>query len=134
MSNVEIDNAPFSVIMKENIKYSHEMYRNKEACELLRRILINFCDLAHERGQRPLLLVMPQLLDLKMINNSTPSPYGSFFSTIGRKVPVLDMTLHLNGENIEDLYTEDLYGGHFSDLGNKLVADKVCDFIKKPLI
>ena len=129
LNSVEIDNAPFSKIMLENIAYSHRMYRNNKACELLEGILLKFCDLALERGHKPLLVVMPQLMDLKIIKKQKVTPYGAFFSKINKNIPVLDMTEYLNGENIDNLYTDDLYGGHFSELGNKLVADKVSEYL-----
>ena len=50
---------------------------------------------------------------------------------MNNKVPVLDMTSSLNVADVKSLYTEDLYGGHFSELGNKVVANKVYDYLHK---
>lgn len=127
----ETDNLLFSVIMSDNIKHSHAMYSDKKACDLLEAILLQFCNIAHERGQKPLLLVMPQLIDLKMIKKQRNNPYQAFYSKISKKVPLIDITEYLEGEDIEGFYTEDLYGGHFSHIGNKFVAEKVSSFIKK---
>ena len=131
MNNIEVENAPFSMVMQNNIKYSHEMYQNRKACDLLEAILIKFRDLAYERGHKPLLLVMPQLTDIKIINKHGYTPYDAFFSEMNNKIPVLDVTSYLKSTDVESLYTEDLYGGHFSELGNKLVADKVYDYLHR---
>ena len=115
--------------MLENIAYSHRMYSDNNACELLEAILLKFYDVALERGHKPLLVVMPQLMDLKVFKKQKATPYGAFFSKINKKIPVLDMTEHLNGENIDNFYTDDVYGGHLSELGNKLVADKISEYL-----
>jgi hypothetical protein len=44
------------------------------------------------------------------------------------------MTHYLNNSNLNDLYTDDVYGGHFSDYGNKQVADRIFKHIKNELI
>ena len=135
LNNNEIDNAPFSRIMLDNILFSHTMYKDKKACDLLESILLKFRDLAYERGHKPLLLVMPQLIDIKIMNSKKEDiHYGSFFSKMSHEMPVLDLTSDINNANTESLYTEDLYGGHFSELGNKLVAEKVSEYLNKTSI
>jgi len=130
-SNSAIENAPFSKIMHENIMVSHNMYSDKNACDLLEAILLKFCDLAHERGHLPLIVVMPQLIDMEIFKESQINPYQSFFSRINEKERVLDMTQYLNTDNLSQFYTDDVYGGHFSDMGNRLVADKVSEHLRK---
>ena len=115
----------------ENIKHSHEMYKDEKACNLLEAILKKFCDLAYERGHKPLIVVMPQLMDLKTIKKSNINPYQLFFSKINKKVPVIDMTQYLKNLNLDKMYTEDVYGGHFSKFGNKLVAEKIFEHLGK---
>ena len=134
IKNSNVENAPFSKIMLDNIKYSHDMYGSSYACNLLEKILVKFCDEAYRRGHKPLVLVMPQLIDIKIINKQGNIPYSNFFSKINDKVPVLDMTTYVNNSNVEDLYTDDMYGGHFSELGNKLVADKVLHYLKNKVL
>jgi len=128
-SNSAIENAPFSKIMHENIMVSHNMYSDKNACDLLEAILLKFCDLAHERGHLPLIVVMPQLIDMEIFKKSKISPYQSFFLRINEKERVLDMTQYLNTDNLSQFYTDDVYGGHFSDMGNRLVADKISEHL-----
>jgi hypothetical protein len=134
ISKSEIENAPFSKIMHENIKDSHRMYSEKEACDLLEAILLEFCRHAEEQGHTPLLLLMPQLLDMQIIQKTKFSPYEEFFNKISKTIPLIDMTHYLNNSNLNDLYTDDVYGGHFSDYGNKQVADRIFKHIKNELI
>ena len=129
--NAEINNAPFSIIMKDNIEDSHAMYNDNYACELLENILLQFCDEAYKRGHKPLILIMPQLIDLKIIRKTGVNPYNNFFVQLGDKAPVLDMTESINTGNLSDLYTEDVYGGHFSAKGNKLVAENIISYLNK---
>jgi len=135
IKNSNVENAPFSKIMLDNIKHSHDMYGSRYACNLLEKILVKFCYEAYKRGHKPLVLVMPQLIDIKIINKQGGNiPYSDFFSKINDRVPVLDMTTYVNNSNVDDLYTDDMYGGHFSELGNKLVADKVLHYLKNKIL
>jgi hypothetical protein len=131
IKNTDVENAPFSKIMLDNIKFSHDMYKDSYACDLLKTILMEFCDEAHRRGHKPLVLVMPQMIDIKIINKCGYTPYNNFFSDLNNKIPVLDVTQHLNNAEVDSFYTEDVYGGHFSELGNRLVSDKVLDYINR---
>ena len=132
LKNTEVENAPFAEIMRENISNSHKMYSDKQGCDLLEAILLNFCELAKERGHEPLILVMPQLMDMEIIKKNKSTPYQKFFKNLNKKTPVLDMTPHLEGMELNSLYTDDSYGGHFSNIGNKLVADKLSDYFNMP--
>ncbi len=130
-SNTTIDNDPFSKIMIDNIKDAHSMYQDEDALELLEAILLEFRDEAYKRGHQPLVLVMPQLIDLKIIDKLGINPYEKFFDQLNKKIPVLDITKYMDKKVIGNLYAEDVYGGHFSVYGNELVADKLQDYLIK---
>lgn len=130
IKNTEVENAPFAKIMEENILNSHKMYSDKYACDLLEAILVSFASIAKQRGHKPLLLVMPQMIDMKIIKRNKNSPYEDFFKRLSKHVHILDMTQHLQATDLGSLYTDDLYGGHFSSEGNKLVADKLLQYFE----
>jgi len=132
-SNSHIANAPFSKIMTDNVKDAHLMYNDRGACDLLEEILLKFCDEAYKNGHKPLLLVMPQLIDLKIIRELGVIPYQDFFMRLSNKVPTLDITKYVDNADVVDLYSEDVYGGHFSEQGNKLVAEKVSDYLNNTI-
>ena len=131
INNSLVESAPFSKIMEDNIRDAHLMYKDSHACELLEKIILKFRDEAYKRGHSPLVLVMPQLIDIKIMSKTNTSPYRDFFIALNDRVPVIDMTKYIKNSNIDALYTEDSYGGHFSDAGNKLVADNLLKFLNK---
>lgn len=116
-----IEGLPFSIVMRQNIRDAHAMYRDTDATALLEAILRRFVDEARRRGHRPLIVVMPQLLDLRM--GGRKPVYSPVFEEIARTLPLLDLTSELQATNFEACYVNDQYGGHFSARGNRLVAD-----------
>ena len=129
-SNSNLDNAPFFKIMKDNLDDAYDMYKDKASCDLLENLLLRFCEEAQKKGHKPLIVVMPQLIDLKANNDMDTVPYTNFFLNLSHKVHVIDMTKHIKSLEQDEMYTEDLYGGHFSARGNKLVANTIFDFLK----
>jgi len=127
-SGPEAENRPFELIMRENLKDARRMYADPDATALLRGILLRFAAAARRRGHVPVVLVMPQLLDLRG-GGATPE-YCAFFAGLGREMAVLEMTDVLTRQDLETLYVEDAYGGHFSVEGNRLVAETVAAFLR----
>jgi len=115
-----VENLPFKVIMRENIRASHAMYRVKEATTLLETILRRFVNEASRRGHNPIIVVMPQLLDLRIADRKRA--YCSFFEKLAIELPVIDLTRELQVADFESCYVNDHYGGHLSVRGNQLVA------------
>jgi len=128
-----VDNYPFSVIMKDNIKLSHLMYKNSENILLLKKIIEKFVKTAKMKGHTPVILVMPQLYDLKLAKIKK-TPYQSFYEELPQSYNVLDLTTTFLKEFSSDLYIEDSYGGHLSKKGNNLVAKTLQEFIKEKKI
>lgn len=118
------ENLPFTLVMKENLRDAHKLYSDNESTALLRAILLKFRELARSRGHVPLVLVMPQLLDIKLTKNMKV-PYQDFFQQMGEAMPVIDLTDDFSSVEYENLYINDQYGGHLSPSGNRLVANKI---------
>lgn len=121
------ENLPFTFVMRGNIKDAHGLYNDKESTELLSAILIRFKEIAISRGHTPIVLVIPQLLDLKLASNIN---YQGFFSKINELVPVIDFTNKFSSRKIDKLYINDQYGGHLSADGNLLVAEEISNWLK----
>ncbi len=126
----EIENAPFGLIMKFNISQAHKMYLSNQATSLFRAILMRFKDAAEKRGHKPIIMVMPQLIDLVM-NDSGNSSYRKFFKNLNCGLDIIDLSEFVLKHDIRELYTEDLYGGHFSKRGNELIAEYLSHELKK---
>jgi hypothetical protein len=127
-STVWSESLPFALVMKDNIRASHRMYSDNESTELMGAILSRFKEVAMSRGHIPLVLVMPQLLDLKLAKYAK-SPYQDFFRNMNTLLPVLDLTDKFLNREIEKLYINDQFGGHFSPAGNYLVAEAVSNWL-----
>ena len=119
----------FAKIMRSNIKESHDMYLNKNACDLLEMIIMSFKKEANSRGHIPIILVMPQLFDLDYYTKNKISAIEQFYSKLNKKINVLDVGKFIKKQSIKKLYVEDTYGGHFTNEGNKIVSNIVFNFI-----
>lgn len=129
LATAKIESAPFGVIMKNNITESHKMYMEAQYCDLLRALILKFKEDALKNGHKPILLVMPQLMDLKFFENKA-IPYDEFYASLEQELDVLDLTKSLLAEDYSDFYINDQYGGHFSEKGNRFVAEKLLKQIK----
>lgn len=129
ISNHGIDNLPFTLVMKSNLRDAYQLYSDKKSTKLLSAILLRFKEETQCRGHIPVLVVMPQLLDLKLNKNKTAS-YQNYFSELARQLPVLDLTEKFINTGFEKLYINDQYGGHLSVDGNRLVAEEISSWLK----
>jgi len=125
------EDSPFEYIMKENIRIAHRLYHDEESVKLFTTILNEFLNLAANRNHRALILVLPQLIDIRMMRNKKTVPYPPILA--GLELPdgtMLDFTPHFfNVTDIENYYINDKYGGHISDRGNKYVAKELARII-----
>jgi len=127
-----IESLPFSFIMKENIRNAHKLYSDKDSTDLLRAILLEFKSLAISRGHLPLIVVMPQLLDLKLVKYGEAS-YKNFYRKLSSEMSIIDLTSELPMESLDSLYINDQYGGHFSVTGNNFVSEKIANWLNRNL-
>lgn len=129
ITNHRIENLPFTLVMKNNLRDAYQLYKDVKSTALLSAILLRFKEEAERRGHIPLVVVMPQLLDLKL-NGNTSAPYHSYFSELAQHQPVLDLTEKFINIGFEKLYINDQYGGHLSVDGNRLVAEEISIWLK----
>jgi hypothetical protein len=128
-STVRRESTPFSLIMQANIRDAHRLYREADARSLLRAVLLRFRDAARERGHIPVVLVIPQLIDLRL-DSQEVTAYHQFFSDMSAEIPVLEMTSALRTTDVAEHYIEDQYGGHLSRRGNQIVATQVASWLR----
>jgi hypothetical protein len=130
ISSQRIENIPFTLVMKNNLRDAYQLYSDNKSTQLLSAILIRFQQEAQHRGHIPLIVVMPQLLDLKLNKKDKVVPYQDYFSKLAEQLPVLDLTEKFIHTEFEKLYINDQYGGHLSADGNHLVADEISTWLK----
>lgn len=128
IANQRVENIPFTLVMKNNLCDAYRLYSDRKSTKLLSAVLIRFQEEAQRRGHIPLVLVMPQLLDLKLNKNKT-APYQAYFSKLAQQLPVLDLTEQFINTEFEKLYINDQYGGHLSADGNGLVAHEISTWL-----
>ena len=124
-----INSSVHNDIMKNNIKMSHKLYADNRSIELLTLLLKRFKEAAIKKGHIPLIVVMPQLYDLKLGEKSRKA-YQNYFASLGDEVSVIDTTEDLLTSKYNKYYISDQFGGHLSYEGNKVIANKIEHWLK----
>jgi len=130
ISAPRMENLPFTLVMKNNLRDAYRLYSDRKSTKLLSAILLRFKEEAQRRGHIPLVVVMPQLLDLKL-NKNTVAPYQGYFGELAQQLPVLDLTGKFIDTGFEKLYINDQYGGHLSVDGNRVVAGEISAWLQR---
>lgn len=112
------------VIMKTNLKLRVELFGKEEPIKLMEKLIEDFLTYSKEQDFTSILLWMPQKDDLLYIRKYS-NYYMEFIDKISQDIKVIDLTPHiLYKDNLDSLYCDDShYGGHFSEVGNKLIAE-----------
>lgn len=117
-------------VMKHNICYAHKLYNEKYSQKLFIRLIEKYKKIANSRGHIPLLIIMPQLLDIK--KTTTSRYYKEFFkTTVSKKIDILDLTVNFEKRNNINFFTNRFYGSHLSKLGNKFISNDIEKFLDK---
>ncbi|MBF0382361.1 MAG: hypothetical protein HQL69_15170 [Magnetococcales bacterium] len=118
-----MDGHAFPLVMARNISMTAALYQEQKPVELLAAITRRFATFVRGHGSEPLLLMMPQLMDLERIE-SGDHYYQPFLVELRKELPCIDAATPLLAEekNRGKLYINDKYGGHLSPLGNRIVA------------
>ena len=106
------------------------MYLDKKYNLLLEKLIINMNKIVNEDKMNMLIVIVPQIYDIKLYKKNKCN-YGSFFSKL-KNIDILDLTKDFSkNENYKKLYTDDKYAGHLSVHGNKYLARKIFEHVKK---
>ena len=128
LSEIKLNDLLFSLVMKRNIEQSHDYYNENKSIKLFEKIIDFYKNLALKKNHIPIIIVFPQLMDLKL--NSRIN-YQRFFLKLNNKIKVIDLTKLLLKKDIKKIYTNDKYGGHLSKYGNKVVSQFIFKELKK---
>ena len=126
-----IEDAPFEYIMNDNIRIAHQLYQDEQSVALFTSLIKEFLRLAKSRNHRAYVLILPQLIDLRILARNNGKTYPDVLSTLDIPEGVLlDFTPYFTERrDIEQFYVNDKYGGHISNRGNKYVAEKLSQMI-----
>jgi len=117
----------FSIVVKKNIQLSHSLYNELYSQQLFKKIIERFILIANRKKHKPILIIFPQLMDLKL--NKSNFLYIDFFNSMKKNIDIINLTPYFKNKNLNKLFTNDKYGGHLSKFGNKFVSK----IIKKKL-
>ncbi|MEI7611262.1 MAG: hypothetical protein WCK63_00060 [Betaproteobacteria bacterium] len=129
MNSRLFENLPFTLIMKNNVRDAHRLYKDANSTQLLDAIMIRFAEEARRRGHTPLVMVIPQFFDIQLSRNGL-TPYQEYFIKLSSKMSVIDLTEPLLASASRNNYINDQFGGHLSAEGNRLVAETVSSWLK----
>jgi hypothetical protein len=115
----------FKQVLRNNAKYTAEMYNDDNAKLLFSRLVDEFVGLCHEHDKKPVLVVTPQPVDMERLNSGI-SDYSEFIAQLSEKLEVCDLTpLFVGNKNVAEWYLEGELGPHLSMKGNNEVAEYI---------
>lgn len=122
----KIEWNPMKIIMKINLKWRIQLFQDKEAENIFKKIIEEFVKFSKDEKFKPIFVMLPQKDDLLFIK-SNYNFYKKFIDKLNviEGLKVIDITGELLQENeLDNLYSDDNeYGGHFSKYGNKKVGE-----------
>lgn len=114
--------AAFLRVMRRNIGLSRDLYNDTGGCALFHAIVQRFVDFCRDHHAEPVLLMMPQRMDIERIQ-AGDHYYRPFVETLSKTLHVVDAAETLmHGPDMDSLFINDRYGGHLSAEGNKRIA------------
>ncbi|CAD6513892.1 conserved hypothetical protein [metagenome] len=123
-----IEWKPMRIIMKINLKWRIRLYQDKEAKVIFKKIVEEFVKFSKDEKFQPIFLMLPQKDDILFIK-SNYNFYNEFINELIKMedLKVIDVTNELLKENdLDRIYSDNNeYGGHFSEYGNKKIANFV---------
>ncbi len=115
--------AAFINVMERNIDITAKLFHDPDGVALFKAVCRRFQGFCRVNGAEPVLLMMPQLMDMKRIRNGDHY-YAPLLQDLSTEMTVVDLAPTLLAEaDTDDLFIHDLYGGHLSTKGNQIVAD-----------
>ena len=122
----KIEWKPMQIIMQINLKWRIELYENKKTVDLFRKIIEEFVSYSKRNNFKPMFVFLPQKDDILFIRKHKHF-YEEFVNDISKieNLVVVDIAKNLiPEENLDELYSDQNdYGGHYSELGNKKIAN-----------
>ncbi|MBF0215763.1 MAG: hypothetical protein HQL30_02085 [Candidatus Omnitrophica bacterium] len=132
VTNSRIDEYPMMKIMEINRDLRVRLFGERYSRGIFSALVSKFSRTAEEKGIQPVFLFMPQKDDVLFIRERG-NYYEKVIGDISNKVLTVDMTEILLGRgDLDELYSDDnVYGGHYSKLGNELVARTVLNALRE---
>jgi hypothetical protein len=135
--NKDISNIswnPNKIIMDINLKWRLKLFEDDNITKLFRKIIEEYVLFSKINKFTPVFIFLPQKDDLLFIKTK-----NNYYETFSKELSnidglhVIDLTNYLvKIDDLDPLFSDDnSYGGHYSKQGNKLIADKIHEELKK---
>jgi hypothetical protein len=113
--------AAFEVVLRDNARWTARLYADADACRLLVALVERFAAVCRSAGRQPVLLVMPQPVDLRRDGGTA---HRDLFEDLGSVLPVVDVTDRFRHERHRaGLFSHGRLGPHCGPRGNAVIAD-----------
>ena len=115
----------FSVVLRENQRATMRLYADDRARALFAALVRRFAQHVRRAGAEPLLLILPQPIDLDQ-RDRDQSSYGPLLAELESEIAVVDMTDRFHAHpNRDRLFVDGPLGPHVSPAGNQIIADAI---------
>lgn len=132
LKNKKFYDKAVTKILFQNISQSHKMYNDIFLASKLEKIIFMMNKQIQKDKKKMILIISPQLLDLK--SNYIKYPQA-FFSKLPKEIICLDLSKYMNKKkNFQKFYLEDKYGGHLNKIGNRYISKVILRFLRKSKI
>ena len=120
-------NRPWEIVLERNFEIVRELYQNPAATNLFLKILEDFVSFSKQHKFHPVFLLMPYLHDMLHIKDRG-CYYANFVSQAKEILHTIDLTQPLmSSGNLNNFYSSDFYGGHFTKEGNEFISAIIAD-------
>ena len=111
-------------VLRRNIDICANLYQQEFAVDLMFSLVEDFKQYVGQRGGVPIFVCLPQLNDIMYMRKTQRCYYEPLINRIKSNCMTIDFTREfLDSANVEQIYSNDCYGGHLSSSGNRFVAD-----------
>lgn len=118
-------------VLKRNINICVQLYKQEAIVELMVKLIEDFIAFSKDKKFVPVFVLLPQLNDLVYVKEFGYY-YNNFIERVKDKLLVVDTTSYLlSRDNLHEIYSNDCYGGHFSEPGNRLVASLIFKILRE---
>jgi hypothetical protein len=127
--------AAFGAVLRDNARWTRRLHADPAARRLLGALVERFAATCRAAGKEPVLLVIPQLVDLERADGGTA--HERTFAELRATLPVVDLTPRFRAApDRAGLYSYGRLGPHCGPRGNALVAEAlrpvVADLLRRP--
>ena len=119
----------FAVVLADNARFTSRLLRRDDARELLRRLVAEFAQVCRSAGKEPLLMVIPQPVDLEAKSKGDRTA-EEVFASLRDLLPVADMTGAMTLQPRHTMYVEGSLGPHTSAHANLLIARELASVLR----